>query len=381
MFTRRLPAPAGTTLLLGPRGTGKTTWLHEHFPAAPTYDLLATSEQLRLSRDPSAFARECEALPNGSWVVVDEVQRVPALLDEVQRLLTTKRHRFLLSGSSARKLRRGGANLLAGRAEVRHLHPLTSAELEFSRSVDECLELGMLPLAVTSPRPKAFLNSYVETYLREEIQAEALVRQLGSFARFLEVAARMNGQVVNVAGIARDAQVARQTVQDYLQILVDTLIASWLPAWRPKPGVRQVAHPKLYLFDAGVARHLGGVGHHAVHPEERGFLLETWLLHELRAYLHYEERDWPVAYWRTREGAEVDVVVDAPDRLVAFEWKASTRWDTSFGNGLRKLQSTYPERRMKLVGVHRGDRRLVDRGVTVFPVLEFLRALWDGSVV
>ena len=227
MFQRALRPPESSFFLFGPRGTGKTTWIKQHFRTASAYyDLLQTSESLRLNRDPSAFGKECADLPAESWIVVDEVQRAPLLLDEVQRLIEEKHLCFVLSGSSARKLRRGGANLLAGRAEVRHLFPFVSSELDFRRDLDEALQHGMLPMAVNSPRPRAFLKSYVETYIREEIQAEALVRQIGGFARFLEVAARMNGQVVNVSAVARDAGVARQTVQEYFQILVDTLIGS-----------------------------------------------------------------------------------------------------------------------------------------------------------
>ena len=270
MLTRRLRPPDDSFFLLGARGTGKTTWIREHFQDAPQYDLLLSSESLRLSRDPSLFRAECSALPDEEWIVVDEIQRVPALLDEVQHLMMKKRQRFVLSGSSARKLRRSGANLLAGRAETRNMFPLVSAEIGDERELDLVLTQGMLPLAVTRARPAAFLRSYCDVYLHEEIQAEALVRQIGPFARFLEVAARMNGQTTNIAGVARDAGVARQTAQEFFQILVDTLIASWLPAWKLKRAVKQVEHAKFYLFDTAVARHLAGQAHMSIHADERG---------------------------------------------------------------------------------------------------------------
>src|SRR5262245_42542780 len=223
MFARQLAAPDRSFFLFGARGTGKTTWIQQHFADATTYDLLLASESLRLARDPGLLRAECMALPAGNWVVLDEVQRVPALLDEVQHLMTKKRQRFVLSGSSARKLKRGGANLLAGRAEVRNMFPLVTAEAGIDRPLDAILAEGMLPLAVTGKRPAAFLRAYCDVYLKEEVQAEALVRQIGPFHRFLEVAARVNGQTVNVAGIARDAGIARQTATDFFQILVDTL--------------------------------------------------------------------------------------------------------------------------------------------------------------
>ena len=316
--------------LFGPRGTGKSTWIRETIKPAATYDLLSTSESLRLNRDPATFGKECAVLDAGSWVVVDEVQKAPLVLDEVQRLMADRNLHFVLSGSSARKLRRGASNMLAGRAEVRHIFPFVSTELDFKRGLEESLEHGMLPLAVVGSRPRAFLKSYVETYLREEVQAEALVRQIGPFARFLEAAARMNGQVVNVSGVARDASVARPTVQDYFQILMDTLLAHWLPAWKLKLAVAEVRHPKLYLFDTGVTRHLAGFGHLPVRAEERGFLLETYLLHEIHAYLHYTELEYPIFYWRTHDGAEVDFVIDTPGGIVAIEVKAAERWQSSY---------------------------------------------------
>ena len=381
MVTRSLEVPDRSFFLLGPRGTGKTTWISERFHDAPKFDLLRADEHLRLSRDPSAFGAECEAYPMGAWIVVDEVQRVPAILDEVQRLMTSRRQKFVLSGSSARKLRRGGANFLAGRAEIRHLFPFTNHELGYTRSLDEALAHGMLPIAVESSQPKRFLKSYVETYLREEVQAEALVRQLGGFARFLEVAARINGQVANVSGIARDAQIARPTVQDYFQILIDTLLAAWLPSWRSKKTVRQVLHPKLYLFDCGVVRHLAGYGHLHVHPEERGFLFETYLLHELRAYIEYRGLDYPVFYWRTHEGTEVDFVIETAKGLVAIEVKSGSRWERSYLAGLARFRNDHPKLSVKCLGIYAGERGLVIDGVRIFPWLAFLKELWGDAVL
>lgn len=381
MFTRRLPPPDSSFFLLGARGTGKTTWIQQHFGDAVHYDLLLSSESLRLSRDPSLFRAECLAQPDGAWIVVDEIQRVPALLDEVQHLMTKKRQRFVLSGSSARKLRRSGANLLAGRAEMRHMFPLTSDEIGDERDLDDVLAHGMLPLAVTKPRPAAFLRSYCDVYLREEVQAEALVRQIGPFARFLEVAARMNGQTVNVAGIARDAAIARQTAQEFFQILVDTLLASWLPAWKLKRAVKQIAHPKLYVFDSGIVRHLAGNAHLAMQAEERGFLLETFLLHELHAFLHYADKDYPIAYWKTHDGTEVDFVIETKRGLVAIEVKSSDRWDARWNTGLDKLREMQPKGVLATFGVYTGTRPLVQGGTTVLPWRTFLERLWADDLI
>ena len=381
MFTRKLPPPDGSFFLLGARGTGKTTWIRQHFPRAETYDLLLASESLRLNRDPGLLRAECSALPDGAWIVIDEVQRAPAVLDEVQHLMTSKRQRFVLSGSSARKLKRSGANLLGGRAELCHMFPLVSAEAGLERSLDDILAEGMLPLAVTGKRTAAFLRSYCEVYLREEVQAEALVRQIGPFHRFLEVAARVNAQAVNMAGIARDAGIARQTTNDFFQILVDTLLANWLPAWKLKRAVKQVSHPKFFLFDTGVARQLGGTAHLGLHPEERGALLETFLLHEMRAYLHYSGLEYPIAYWQIHGGPEVDFVVETREGLVAIEVKSGTRWDSRYVAGIRSLREKVRGRRVTAFGVYDGPRALVMDDVRVLPWKSFLGDLWSGRIL
>jgi len=203
-----------------------------------------------------ALYREVESEAPERWIIIDEVQKVPALLDEVHRLIENKGRRFVLSGSSARKLRRGGTNLLAGRAIVTHMFPFVSAELGDDFKVSEAINNGTLPMTVLGKDPVSFLTTYAETYLKEEIQAEALTRNIGNFSRFLEVAARQNGQVTNVAGIARDAAVSRQTVQNYFNVLVDTLIGFWIEPWKLKRRTKQVQHSKFYLFDSGVSRAL-----------------------------------------------------------------------------------------------------------------------------
>ena len=261
MYTRQLPLPDRSFFLFGPRGTGKTTWLRQVLPDALWFDLLRTQVFLELSQRPEAFRQQVEALPRGRWVVVDEVQRVPPLLHEVHALISEhgRRYRFALSGSSARKLKRLDVDLLAGRAVNRQFFPLTASELDFDVEIDNVLRFGLLP-QIRSDRRHAVdtMDAYVSNYLREEVQQEALVRRLDSFARFLQVSALMNGQVANMSGIARDAAVARPTVQGYFDVLTDTLIGYWLPAWRRRAKVKEVASPKFYLFDPGVARALAG---------------------------------------------------------------------------------------------------------------------------
>jgi predicted AAA+ superfamily ATPase len=378
MFLRRLSPPTETTLLLGPRATGKSTWLKQVLPRAVTYDLLDTRLALTLARDPSTFAREVEALPAKSWVVVDEVQKVPALLDEVHRLDGVRGLKFVLSGSSARKLRRAGVNLLAGRALREDFFPLVSSEtgapLEVSR-----LAFGALPRAWGLERPRAYLESYCDTYLKEEVQAEALTRNIGGFARFLEVAARQNGQVTNTANIARDAQVARQTVQGYFDVLVDTLLGFWLPAWKLKRATKLVSHPKFFFFDSGVARALGGRLAYPATDEEQGTLFETYLLHELRAFLSYSGHKYPVHYFRTHDGVEVDVLLEDARGLLALEFKSAPNWRSSWGAGFRRLREEL--KGVRTIGVFTGKRAQVSDGASILPYGEFLSRLWNGALI
>lgn len=304
MLTRRLQLPARSFLLLGPRGTGKTTWLRQRLPQARRYNLLLDRELLRLMREPGLFGREVAALPARSWIVVDEVQKLPSLLNEVHDLLASapRRWRFALTGSSARRLRRDDVNLLAGRVISRRMFPLTLAELGSEPPLDDLLRFGGLPL-VRMERSSAsridLLEAYVETYLAQEIRAEALVRRLDAFTRFLEVAALANAQVTNVAGLARDAAISRPTVQGYFDVLVDTLVGAWLPAWRPRAKVKETAHPKWYWFDCGVVRALARRLREPLEAAERGVLLETLVFQELRAQMAYSGCGGELSYYRT----------------------------------------------------------------------------------
>ena len=384
MFTRRLPLPARSFLLLGPRGTGKTTWLRAQLPRALWYNLLLDRELLRLMRDPGTMRREIEALPRGSWVVVDEVQKLPALLNEVHDALATapRRWRFALTGSSARRLRRGDVNLLAGRVVTRRMLPLTAAELGALPPVDDLLRFGGLPL-VRSERTHAaridLLEAYVETYLAQEIRAEALVRSLESFTRFLEVAALANAQVTSVAALARDAAVARPTVQGYFDVLTDTLIGAWLPAWRPRAKVKETSHPKFYLFDTGVVRALARRLREPLESAERGALLETLVFHELRAQIAYSVIGGELSYYRTPSGTEVDFVWRRGRLAVGIEVKASPRWRPEHGRTLADLHGAGVL--TACYGVYLGDVPLRDGPIRVFPLQSFLAELSGGRVL
>ena len=381
MYARLLNPPSGSFFLFGPRGTGKSTWIRERFAGAASYDLLDTREALRLGKTPHALYAELATLEPGATAVIDEVQKVPALLDQVHRLIEEKRLRFVLSGSSARKLRRGGVNLLAGRAVTCAMLPLVSAELNFDLDVERALTLGMLPMAVTGDDPAAYLRAYAETYLVQEVHAEALTRNVGAFARFLEVAARQNAQATNATAIARDVGVSRATVQNHFEILVDTLIGYWLPAWKLKSANKQVAQSKFYFFDGGVARALSERLPYPPTPEELGPLAEAFVLGELRAYLAYSSLGYKLRYWRSYDGAEVDALCETATGFVAIEVKASRQWERGFNRGLRRVREALGAERTTCYGVYLGERRALWDDVQVFPLLDFLKALWDGEVV
>jgi uncharacterized protein len=381
MFTRRCPLPERSYFLFGPRGTGKSTWIRDAVRPDVSYDLLDATEAIRLAAAPGLLARETARLPAGSWVAIDEIQKVPALLDEVHRLIESRRLRFVLSGSSARKLRRGGTNLRAGRADMKRLFPLVSAEIGPGVDIDRMIEYGSLPMAVTGGDPQAFLRSYALTYLQEEIRAEALTRNLGGFARFLEVAARQNAQLTNAAGIARDAGVSRQSVQNWFEILVDTLLGSWLPAWKLKRATKQVSHPKFYLFDSGVARALSGRLPYPCTPEERGGLLETLVHNELCAYLEYSGLAFPLFFWRTPDGVEVDFLCETATGYAAIEVKAATAWRAAASRGPARLSSELGPKKVRSFGVYLGAREARYEPCRVLPITEFLRRLWDGEIL
>lgn len=381
MYQRLLKKPNDSILLLGPRGTGKSTWIKALFPQAPLYDLLNSSEALRLSRHPSQIYDELKILQPGSWVMIDEVQKVPALLNEVHRLIEDLKLRFVLSGSSARKLKKESTNLLAGRAVLAPFFPLVSQEVGFEFKGPESYLFGMLPKAFLAERPHAFLKTYVETYLKEEIQAEALTRNIGAFSRFLEIASRQNGQVTNVSNIGRDAQVARQTVEGYFEVLVDTLIGYWLPAWKLKRPTKQISHPKFYFYDVGVTRALSGRLSYAPTKEEKGFLFETWILHEIRAFLSYQELDYPLYYWSSHDQVEVDLLLEDQNGFLALEIKSTPYWEKSFNRGLWRIQEEFKGKQIRLQGVYCGSRAAQSEDVSVLPVIEFLKKLWAGEII
>jgi predicted AAA+ superfamily ATPase len=375
LYPRLLKAPGQSFFLFGPRGTGKSTWVRQAFPKARRIDLLEESLYQSYLANVGLFADELRSVTPGSVVCVDEVQRLPQLLNEVHRFIEERRLRFILCGSSARKLKREGTNLLAGRALRRVLHPFLPAELGADFDLEPALTHGTLPVIWQAMDRKEALRAYVQLYLKEEIQAEALVRNLPGFARFLPVAALFHGQTLNVASLARDAETSRTTIIGYLDILEDTLLAFRLPAFEARMRVREKKHPKLYWVDAGIVRAVKRqVG--TLSGEERGPLFEGWVANLLRAYRDYCDLfdDW--SYWSPAEATrtEVDFVLRRGRDHVAVEAKSATRVGFEELRGLRAI-AELPRLRRRIL-VHPGRRtRVTEDGIEIWPVSQLITAL------
>jgi len=374
-YPRLLSCPRSSFFLFGPRGVGKSTWTRMQLAGAYRVDLLDEGVYHGLLADASLFAAELNPLARGSWVVLDEVQRLPALLNEVHRLIEERRLRFALLGSSARKLKTAGTNLLAGRALQKQMFPLTPEELGGDFDLETVLRFGSVPLVWQAADRRATLAAYVQTYLREEIRAESLVRNLPGFARFLPVAALFHGQVINVAGIARDAGTARTTVDGYLEILEDTLLAWRLRPYEAKLRVRERKHPKLFWVDPGIVR---AVKRQLDPPtaEERGHLLEGWVLMLLRCYAEEQALYDDIHYWAPVQARqlEVDFLLRRGRELLAIEVKTAPRFQSGMVAGLSAI-AELPQVVRRIL-VYGGARKLgTAEGVEVWPLAVFLDAL------
>ena len=390
IYQRLLKSPERSFFLFGARGTGKSTWLRQQFAQAGALnlDLLDTALQLELTAAPSRLEALIGTRPAQSWVVLDEVQKIPLLMDEVHRLIESRGWRFALCGSSARKLRRGGADLLAGRAYTLQMEGFCSAELGDHFEVQKVLEWGALPVVWRAPdAPAEVLSAYWETYLREEIRAESVVRNYPPFVRFLAIAGQLNGQVLNVQNIAREAAVSRSAVEGYFSILQDTLLAQFLPAYRPGLKVRETAHPKFYWNDNGVARVAAGLLRDPLESAWKGFALEALVFHELRVFNQLSGKHRPLYFYRTAAGVEIDFLIEtrkpqlgSTPEVVCVEVKFANQWKREWERGMRDL-ATLPGIRVKrMVGVYQGSRSYHFDGVDVLPVEEFLQELFAGNV-
>ena len=376
MFDRSLTLPdAETFFLWGPRQTGKSTLLRRRYPSAPWIDLLKAEEFRRYTERPELLREE---IANARFVIIDEVQKVPALLDEVHWLHENRSVRFGMCGSSARKVRRGNANLLGGRAVRYELFGLTKKEVGDEVPLDRMINVGYLPAIVTAARPVPLLSAYVADYLKEEVAAEGLVRNLPVFSSFLPMAALSDAELVNFSTIARDCGVSGPTIKAYFEILEDTLLGRWLPAYRTRPKRRVIGAPKWYFSDVGVVNFLAKRGELAPGAELYGKAFENWVFHELCAYNAYAERYAELSYWRLASGLEVDFIVDK--MRVAVEAKASAKIGADRLRGLRELAIDQPKIGRRVVVSLEAKRRRTEDGIDILPAAAFVSELWQGGV-
>lgn len=362
--------------LWGPRQTGKSTLLKQLFPHAPYYDLLLSEEFERLTRKPSLLREEINAMESKSPIIIDEVQKIPQLLDEIQWLIVNKKIPFILCGSSARKLKRSGANLLGGRALRYELYPLVAKEIP-NFDLLRALNHGLLPRHYGSSDPARLIRAYIGDYLKEEIAAEALTRNVPAFARFLEVAALSNGELVNYANIAAESGVSNTTAKEYFQILCDTLVGRFLPSYKKRPKRRVIHASKFYFFDVGLTNVLLKRGKIVPGTEYFGRALEHFIMQELIAHSHYSGLEYTITYWRSASGFEVDFILG--DHEVAVEVKSTLEVQPRHLRGIAAFQEDYKPKRS--IVVSQDARKRITNTIEILPIREFLGELWAGKII
>jgi predicted AAA+ superfamily ATPase len=366
--------------LLGPRGTGKTLWTQHRFPEALRIDLLDPAIHREYAARPERLKEVVGANPGRPQIVIDEVQKLPELLEVVHLLIEKKAgQQFVLTGSSARKLRRQGVNLLGGRAANYHLHPYMAAELGETFDLGAALRQGMLPVVWAAHEPETVLAAYNGLYLREEVQMEGLVRNIGSFARFLEAMSFSHGAVLNLSNISRECQVRRKTVEGFVEVLEDLLLGFRLPVFSRRAKRALAAHPKYYYFDAGVFRANRPAGPLDAPEEIDGVALEGLVAQHLRAWCDYSGADHRLYFWQTRSKVEVDFVVYGISGLYAVEVKNSSRVRSEDLRALKSFGEDYPESRRFLL--YRGKERILRDGILCLPCEEFLVSLQPGREI
>ncbi len=380
MIQRKLTLPKSGTetfFLWGPRQTGKSTLLKQTYPDSVWIDLLKAEEYRRYLERPELLRQELPDTSEMPFVVIDEVQKLPALLDEVHWLHENRAVHFALCGSSARKVKRGHANLLGGRAIRYELFGFTAGELLPDFDLNRMLNHGYLPRIYLSSKPRRLLNAYVANYLKEEIAAEGLVRNLPVFSDFLNMAALSDTEPVNFSTIARDCGVSGNTIKEYFLILEDTLLGRWLPSYRKRPKRRVTAAAKFYFSDVGVVNFLAKRGTVAQGGELYGKVFENWCFHELQAFNMYEEAFAEFYYWRLASGIEVDFIINNME--VAIEVKASEKILSRHCKGLRSLIIDHPGVQRRIIVCLEAKARVTEDGIEVLPALDFVQKLWNGE--
>jgi uncharacterized protein len=377
LINRFFQPPKQSYFLFGPRGTGKTTFLHNYYQDGLFFDLLDPERVRFFSAKPERLKEIVIAQPKGKTIVIDEIQKVPELLPVVHDLIEMKKEwKFILTGSSARKLKRKGVDMLGGRALLYSLHPFMAAELGKNFNFDKALHFGLLPLTTFSESPDQVLRSYAALYLREEVQMEGLVRNIGSFSRFLEAISFSHSSQLNISNVAQECGVERKTVEGYVEILEDILLGSRLPVFTKRAKRQLAGHPKFYMFDTGVFRSLRPHGPLDRTGEIEGQALEGLIEQHLRAWITYSDIKHELFFWRTRAGVEVDFIVYGTDGIWAIEVKNSKTIRPADLRGLRSFKEEYPM--SKTLFLYRGEDKLINSGVLCLPCVDFLMNLVPG---
>jgi predicted AAA+ superfamily ATPase len=371
---RILNPPEESYFLLGPRGCGKSTWLAHHYPKATRIDLLLGEEERRFSAYPEKIRDVASSLPEGSTLILDEIQRVPRLLPEIHALIEKKRNiQYILTGSSARKLRQSVSDLLGGRARLCQMGPFIASELKEQFSLEKALKTGLIPLIWNSSSPEGRLRDYLSLYLREEIQAESLVRQIGDFSRFLEIASFSHAAIWTTTEISRESSVKRATVDNYLRILEDLLLAFTIPVFTRRAKRKLISHPKFYFFDTGVYRILRPRGILDSSEEVEGWALEGLVAQHLRSWVLAQTEPHCLSFWRTQTQLEVDFIIYGPKGFWAIEVKRSSNLGPKDTRALAAFKEEYPEATCLFVApVKRQDNY---RGFPILPMEDFLLSI------
>lgn len=366
--------PKSDYFLLGPRGTGKSTWLSHYYPNATRIDLLLGDEERRFSSYPERLRDVVESLPLDSVLILDEIQRVPRLLPEIHALIEQKKNvQFIMTGSSTRKLRRSVSDLLGGRALMRQMGPFMASELGPQFSLEKAITTGLIPLIWEASDSEERLKNYLALYIKEEVQTEGLVRQIGDFYRFLEVASFAYASVWMTSDISREASVKRNTVDNYLQILEDLFLAFTLPVFSRRAKRKLVAHRKFYFFDVGIYRILRPRGILDSSSEIEGLALEGLVAQHLRSWVSAQKEPHSLSYWRTQTKLEVDFVVYGPKGFWAIEVKRSPNLGPNDVRAMLAFKEEYPEAQCFFVAPCK--RRESYRGFPLVPVDEFLLSI------
>jgi predicted AAA+ superfamily ATPase len=374
IISRFLKTTSQSFFLLGPRGTGKTTFIKDAFPKGLTVDLLLPETFRTYVARPERLRELIDAHRDRKTIVLDEVQKAPQLLEVVHSLLEEKRGiQFILTGSSARKLKKTGVDLLAGRALIRRMHPFIAGELGTKFHLNNALQTGLIPVVLNSKDPLSSLHAYIDLYIREEVQMEGLTRNIGNFSRFLEAVSFSHGAVLNISDISRECQVERKVVEGYITILEDLLLSFRIPAFTKRAKRAVSSHPKFYFFDAGIFNSLRPSGPLDRPEEKAGAALEGLVAQHLRAWIDYRHQDCRLFFWRTTSGTEIDFILYGPRLFWAVEVKHAASVQAKDLKPLKAFAEDYPE--AKRILVYRGREKLMRDGILIIPCEEFLKSL------